>query len=157
MVHILSFTCTQRNTEIKIALSGGLQSFIINNLYNMINWRKVISFDIDDTIIIPSVANPTWENIGNPENIALYKKHQSEGHYMILWSGSGQEWAKMWWENLWLNPDEIREKVKSEDVDICYDDCIVDLAKENIRVKRVNNKVSRKEWNNTKRFAKIER
>lgn len=35
-------------------------------------------------------------------------------------------------------------------VDIAYDDMEVDLAKVNIRVKRINNSVSRAVWNKTK-------
>ncbi len=41
-------------------------------------------------------------------------------------------------------------KEKSEDVDICFDDCVVDLAKVNVRVRRIKNGVSRTEWNKTK-------
>jgi len=70
---------------------------------------------------------------------------------MILWSGSGTDWAKTWGEKLGLQPDEIRVKEKSDDIDICFDDCDVDLAKINIKVKRLDNQVSRKEWNKTKR------
>lgn len=111
-----------------------------------------VAFDIDDTLIIPSVANPSWQNIWNTENIALYKKLQSEWHYMILWSWSGIKWCEYWNDKLNLNCDEIRVKQFYPDspVDICYDDCVVDLAIENIRVKRVNNSISRKEWNKTK-------
>jgi len=113
----------------------------------------IIAFDIDDTLIIPSVANDSWQDIWNPENIAKYLEHQRNGDYMILWSGSGTDWANHWNNKLWLNSDEIRVKQWYEDypVDICYDDCVVNLAKENIRVKRVRNSISRKEWNKTKR------
>ena len=66
---------------------------------------------------------------------------------MIVWSGGGVDYARMVAEKLGLKPDKIREKKKSEDVDIAFDDCIVDLAKVNVRVKRINNGISRKEWN----------
>lgn len=109
-----------------------------------------IAFDIDDTLIVPSVV--TWTvDTPNYENIAVYKWFQSQWHYMILWSGSGTDWAKTWWEKLWLQPDEIRIKEKSGDVDICFDDCDVDLAKVNIKVARFNNSISRKEWNKNKK------
>lgn len=112
-----------------------------------------VAFDIDDTLIIPSIVSESWENEGNMENIAKYMEHKEKGDYMILWSGSGTTWAHNWNEKLQLNADEIRVKMKYEDspVDICYDDCIVDLAKVNIKVKRVRNSISRKEWNKTKR------
>lgn len=35
-------------------------------------------------------------------------------------------------------------------VDLCFDDCDVDLAKINIKVKRVKNNISRAEWNKRK-------
>ena len=113
----------------------------------------IVAFDIDDTLIIPSVANNSWINIANMDNINKYREHQRNGDYMILWSGSGTEWCEYWNKEFELNADEIRVKQWYEDspIDICYDDCIVNLAKENIRVKRVNNSVSRKEWNKTKR------
>ena len=109
-----------------------------------------VAFDIDDTLTIPSVANDSWENIVNTETLALYRSHQEQWDYMILWSGSGVKWCEYWNEKLGLNCNEIREKKYYDDVDICYDDCVVDLAKENIRVKRVNNWISRNEWNKTK-------
>lgn len=108
-----------------------------------------IAFDIDDTIIVPSVVTGNVDT-PNYDTIALYKWFQSQGCHMILWSGSGVDWATRWGEKLGLQPDEIRVKQKSEDVDICFDDCIVDLAKVNVRVKRFNNNIERKEWNKTK-------
>lgn len=109
-----------------------------------------IAFDIDDTIIIPSVVTGD-RDVPNYETIALYKWFQSQGHYMILWSGSGTDWAKTWGEKLGLQPDAILVKEKRDDIDMCFDDCDVDLAKINIKVKRVNNHISRKEWNKNKR------
>lgn len=111
-----------------------------------------IAFDIDDTLIIPSVANDTEKNIWNEENIKKYFEHKERWDYMILWSGSWTKWCEHWNEKLWLNADEIRQKIKSDDIDICYDDCIVNLAIQNIRVKRIRNNISRKDWNKTKRF-----
>lgn len=70
---------------------------------------------------------------------------------MVLWSGSGVDWARRWGEKLGLKPDHIYIKEKRDDVDLCFDDCEVDLAKVNIKVKRVMNSISRSEWNKTKR------
>jgi hypothetical protein len=64
-----------------------------------------------------------------------------------IWRGL----AKRWGEKFGLEPFTVRMKEKSEDVDICFDDCVVDLAKVNMRVKRIKNGISRTEWNETKR------
>lgn len=109
-----------------------------------------IAFDIDDTLIVPSVATGLDRDTPNYETIALYKWFQSQGHEMILWSGSGMDWAKTWGEKLGLIPFTVRVKEKAEDVDIAFDDCEVDLARVNVRVKRFKNGISRKEWNETK-------
>ena len=116
----------------------------------MINGKIAISFDIDDTLIVPSVATGLDIDTPNYETIAIYKYFQNQGYYMILWSGSGTDWAKRWGEKLGLQPDEIRIKEKCQDIDISFDDCDVDLAKVNIKVKRLNNQISRKDWNENK-------
>lgn len=114
-----------------------------------------IAFDIDDTLIIPSVAlmaEETYERTHpydspNYDTIAMLRWFQSHGHEIVLWSGGGVDYAKMWGDKLCLMPFTVQVKQKSDEIDICFDDCIVDLAKVNVRVKRVNNGVSRKEWN----------
>lgn len=113
--------------------------------------NKTIAFDVDDTLIVPRVATGFDRETPNYDTIALYKWFQSQGCNMIVWSGSGIDWAKSWAEKLGLEPCEIRVKQKSEDVDIAFDDCDVDLAKVNIKVKRINNNISREDWNKTKR------
>ena len=109
-----------------------------------------IAFDVDDTLIIPSVANRFGRDTPNYENIAILRWFQAQGHQIIIWSGSGIDWAKTWAEKLGLEA-EIRIKEKSEDIDIAFDDCDVELAKVNIKVKRINNSVSRTEWNQNKK------
>ena len=109
-----------------------------------------IAFDIDDTLIIPSIASGFGNDTPNYSIIALYKFFQRQGFSMVLWSGSGIDWAKTWGEKLGLQPFEVRIKQKSEDIDIAVDDCDVDLGKVNIKVKRLNNSISREEWNKTK-------
>jgi len=106
-----------------------------------------IAFDVDDTLIIPPCVNGLDIDTPNYEVINLYKWFQSQGHDMIVWSGSGLDWAKRWSEKLGLSSCEIRRKEKSLDIDICFDDCDVDLAKVNIKVKRLKNNISRKEDN----------
>jgi len=112
-----------------------------------------IAFDVDDTLLIPSVAlgnGVSAESVPHYEVIAVYKWFQSQGHYMIIWSGSGVDWARRWADKFDLRPDEIRMKQKSNDVDIAFDDCTVELAKVNVRVKRINNSISRADWNANK-------
>lgn len=109
-----------------------------------------VAFDIDDTLIVPAVATGFDRDTPNYDTIALYKWFQAQGYEMILWSGSGMDWTQTWGEKLGLAPFTVRRKEKSEDVDIAFDDCEVDLARVNVRVKRLNNGVSRKEWNETK-------
>jgi hypothetical protein len=128
-----------------------------------------IAFDVDDTLIVPGICVDLPRDIPNYETIAIYRWFQAQGNHMIIWSGGGVDYAAMWAEKLGLKPDEIREKKAdivhpNENscygrgcevehdyyVDICFDDCIVDLAKVNVRVKRINNSIDRKEWNNHK-------
>ncbi len=110
-----------------------------------------IAFDVDDTLIIPSVATGLDRDTPNYETIAIYKWFQAQGHTMILWSGSGIDYAKTWGEKLGLKPDAVLVKQKDKNcVDIAFDDCDVDLATINIKVKRLNNSISRKEWNTSK-------
>ena len=109
-----------------------------------------IAFDVDDTLIVPSVAGGFGRDTPNYENIAILRWFQAQGHQIIIWSGSGIDWAKTWAEKLGLEA-EIRIKEKSEDIDLAFDDCDVELAKVNIKVKRINNSVSRADWNENKK------
>lgn len=119
-----------------------------------------IAFDVDDTLIIPSVALDAPEyspyNVPNYEVIAVYRFFQAQGHDMIIWSGSGVDWAKTWGEKLGLRPFTVRMKEQSEDVDIAFDDCDVTLARVNVKVKRVNNWISRADWNKNKQLTPLE-
>lgn len=108
-----------------------------------------IAFDVDDTLIIPSVASPTGRDVPNYEVIQMFRDFQERGHDMIIWSGGGIDYASQWAARLGLLA-EIRPKIKSDDVDVCYDDCDVDLAKQNIKISRRKNSISRKDWNSHK-------
>lgn len=108
----------------------------------------IIAFDVDDTLIIPAVATEFDRDVPNYEIIAIYRWFQSQGHTMIIWSGGGEDYAKMWAERLGLKADKIIAKdtrLKNE-VDIAFDDSEIDLAKTNVRVKRLNNHLNRKQW-----------
>ena len=110
-----------------------------------------IAFDVDDTLIIPAIVAGTPTDIPNYENIAIYRWFQAQGYYMIIWSGGGQSYAEMWGEKLGLQADEYRDKSHLQPVDeeiaIAFDDCDVNLARVNIKVNRLKNNISRKEWN----------
>jgi hypothetical protein len=109
-----------------------------------------VAFDVDDCLIIPGVAIESKRDIPNYGTILVYKWLQLQGCEMVVWSGSGLDWAATWAEKLGLDPCEVRIKQKSDDIDIAFDDCDVNLGKVNIKVKRVKNGISRKEWNQTK-------
>lgn len=110
----------------------------------------IIAFDVDDTILVPSVAAGFGRDTPNYETIAVYKWFQAQGHTMYIWSGSGVDWAKTWSEKFGLHADGFPIK-GSVPVDIAFDDCDVQLGTVNVKVKRINNGVSRKNWNETKR------
>ena len=112
--------------------------------------RLVVAFDTDDCLIIPNVAGGFGNDTPNYETIAIYKWFQNQGCYMIIWSGSGVDWAKKWADKLGLTADEFPRKGEFP-VDLAFDDCAVELGEVNVRVKRLNNSISRKEWNKIKR------
>lgn len=109
-----------------------------------------IAFDIDDTLLVPNVASGYGRDTPNYQVIAIYKWFQAQDNEMVLWSGSGQDWANTWGDKLGLAPYIVLPKEKGMNVDIAFDDCDVLLGTVNVRVKRVNNGVSRAEWNKTK-------
>ncbi len=109
-----------------------------------------IAFDIDDTILVPSVASGFGNDTPNYEVIAVLRWFQSQGHTIILWSGSGMDWAKTWGEKFGLQPFVVIQKDARGAIDIAFDDCDVSLGTVNVKVKRLNNSVSRKDWNVTK-------
>jgi hypothetical protein len=117
----------------------------------MKNDKLIVAFDTDDCLIVPRVATGLDRETPNYDTIAVYKWLQAQGYHMVVWSGSGIDWAKSWAEKLGLEPCEIRIKEKSDDILIAFDDYDVDLAKVNIKVGRINNGVSREDWNKTKR------
>lgn len=106
-----------------------------------------IAFDIDDTLLVPNVASGFANDTPNYETIAIYRWFKAQGHAVGLWSGSGVDWARTWGEKLGLAPDFVIVKEKRDDIDICFDDCEVDLARVNVKVKRINNSISREKWN----------
>lgn len=110
----------------------------------------IIAFDVDDTLLVPSVASGFGRDTPNYEVIAVYKWFQSQGHTMVIWSGSGIDWAKTWAEKFGLTADDFPKK-GAYPVDMAFDDCDVKLGTVNVKVKRINNSVSRSDWNKTKK------
>ena len=108
-----------------------------------------IAFDVDDTLIIPCCATGLDQDVPNYDTIAIYCWFQAQGNYMIIWSGGGADYAKMWANRLGLTADEIiaKDTRLKDQIDIAFDDSDINLAKVNVKVKRLNNSVSRKEWN----------
>jgi hypothetical protein len=112
-----------------------------------------IAFDVDDTLLIPAVATGLDRDVPNYDNIAILRWFQAQGHTVWVWSGGGADYARMWGEKLGLNADAYYGKAASGrpiagatapyQPDICFDDCIVDLAKVNVRVQRLNNQRKR--------------
>lgn len=111
----------------------------------------IVAFDVDDCLIIPAVATGLPIDTPNYDTIAVYRWFQAQGHTMWVWSGGGQDYARMWAEKLGLQADAVWAKgpVSDDGVsapykpDIAFDDCIVDLATVNVRVKRLNNQRKR--------------
>jgi hypothetical protein len=110
-----------------------------------------IAFDVDDTLIIPSIVSGFNYDVPNYDTIDLFRLFQKQGCNMVIWSGGGVEYAKMWANKLGLSAN-IWIKEKNSMVDIAFDDCIVDLGNTNVRVKRINNNISRELWNKTKKI-----
>ena len=119
----------------------------------------IVAFDVDDTLIMPSVAAGFGNDVPNYDNVHIAFWHLAQGHTVVVWSGSGKDWAQRWAEKLGLLPNDnvriwTKERVLDSNdqplVDVAYDDMEVDLAKVNVRVKRINNSVSRAVWNKTK-------
>lgn len=118
-------------------------------IQKMENKKLKIMWDIDDTLIVPRIVTGLDYETPNYENISIFRYFQSLGYDVGVWSGSGIDWAKTWAEKLGLKPDMVYFKEKRGDIDLCFDDCIVELATVNIKVKRLNNSISRKDWNKT--------
>lgn len=105
--------------------------------------KLVIAWDVDDTLIIPARVTGLPTDTPHYENIAVLKWFQRNGHEVVVWSGGGVDYAKMWAEKLGLQGVEIRPKTVTFGIAIAFDDCDVELAKVNVKVKRINNSIQR--------------
>lgn len=105
----------------------------------------IIAFDVDDTLIVPAIATGLDVDTPNYEVIAIYRWFQNQGNHMIIWSGGGADYAKMWAMKLGLTADEFMAKdTRLKDrIDLAFDDSDINLARVNVKVKRVNNRIVR--------------
>lgn len=87
---------------------------------------KRFAFDVDGTLI----KRTDNGDVPRYEVIQLLKTLQSFGHMIFVWSGGGEDYARMWSEKLGLLPDvRILPKSKNYDIDIAFDDHATQLAK----------------------------
>ena len=106
--------------------------------------RLVIAFDVDDTLIVPAIASGFDRDVPNYDTIAVYRWFQAMGHEMVVWSGGGADYARMWGGILGLDADHYLDKHASGVYpDIAVDDGDIELATVNVKVKRLNNRVVR--------------
>jgi hypothetical protein len=95
-----------------------------------------IAFDVDGTLILPSITSNGFDSeIPNYEIIEVFRFFQKQGHEMFIWSGGGIDYAIEWSDKLGLKATII-EKEKRDDIDIAFDDQLVDLAKVNIKLNK---------------------
>lgn len=111
--------------------------------------QLVVAFDVDDTLIFPSVATGQSTDLPNHKNIQVLRWFALQGHRVVVWSGGGVPYANMWVDRLGIRKhvSDVIPKEKNPNVDIAFDDCDVELATVNVKVKRLNNGISRKDWN----------
>lgn len=84
-----------------------------------------IAFDTDGTLI----KRTDNGDVPRYEIIQLLKLYVSLGHTVFVWSGGGEDYARMWATKLGLLPDvRILPKSKNFDIDIAYDDHATSLA-----------------------------
>ena len=102
-----------------------------------------VAFDVDDTLIIPGVALGVNYPTPNIDVINVYQFFQKQGCHMIVWSNQGAEYAAEISQWLGLNPHETLKKGACN-VHIAFDDSECQLGVTNVKVKRINNHISRK-------------
>ena len=117
--------------------------------------RLMVAFDVDETLIVPAVATGLDRDVPNYDNIAVYRWFQSQGHVMVVWSGGGEDYARMWGEKLGLSADFYRDKHDRAPFfldylpgdkaapDLTFDDSDLTLGTVNVKVRRVNNSIVR--------------
>lgn len=88
-----------------------------------------IAFDVDGTL--HKGDKPREEIIG------LLKALKAVGHYIIVWSGGGKDYAELRCRDFKITEfvDECRDKLQNDGtIDVCFDDQVTFMAKCNIQV-----------------------
>lgn len=102
-----------------------------------------VAFDVDGTLVSWHETEEMQSGGGygydvpNDAAINLLKAFKQLGCRIIVWSGSGEDYARMWVKRLWLEPhvDVVTAKPPAgECVHIAVDDCEVDFGKVNLRI-----------------------
>lgn len=93
------------------------------------NSNKFVAFDVDGTLI---TQNKNGEDIPRYEVIELFHHFYGLGCTMIIWSGSGEDYAMRWAKKLGLKASVIKKG--SLQVDIAVDDMEVELGIVNLKV-----------------------
>lgn len=90
---------------------------------------KTVAFDVDGTLIDADDRPRT-------DVIEMLMAHYRDGDRVVVWSGGGMDYARTWVSRLALDRFVYRviPKGRGYEVDVCYDDQIVDLADENVCV-----------------------
>lgn len=91
-----------------------------------------IAFDVDGTLIRKSY---TGRDVPRHDVIDLLNWFIDHGHTVFVWSGGGADYASEWVEKLGLETVAgILSKYEYHNIDLCFDDEEVELAKLNFRV-----------------------
>lgn len=99
--------------------------------------KVTAAFDVDDTLYKIVAENGKEREVPNLTVIELLQSFHALGCHIIVWSGGGRDYAKMWVKRLWLDEyvHEVLCKPKEQQiVDIAVDDQPVKFGKVNILV-----------------------
>lgn len=92
---------------------------------------KRFAFDVDGTLIHKTSDG----DVPRYEVIELLRTLHSFGHTIFVWSGGGEDYAKMWATKLGLMPlVRILPKTRNYDIDVAFDDHATTLAKVDVIV-----------------------
>lgn len=86
-----------------------------------------VAFDVDGTIVGTNETART-------EVVRIMMMCVKQGHEVIIWSGGGKFYAEARARQFGLEAFPCFQKDKALDVDLCFDDMEVDLAKLNIQI-----------------------
>ncbi len=92
--------------------------------------RCTVAFDVDGCLIDDD-DNPRWPVVD------ILRAFHALGWSVAVWSGGGQDYARMWVRRLGISEFVDGVPAKSDtfnDFDLCFDDEIVTLAAVNVRL-----------------------